>query len=185
MSERKDGIQRRSLLQKVLGGSLLGATGLAGLLTHTASAAEATPVTTPVIVNIGIAVADLEKSTKFYTEVFGYKATAKPLKIGAALAGLLEAEGLDVTIQFIETGGSRIELLAFSTPKVTGDGARRLMYQRGLTHLQIKVPDVKAAVAAVSKAGGTVLENTRLMRGDVTNAIFVLDPDGTRLELVP
>ena len=185
MSEVQSGMQRRSLLQKILGGSLLGAAGLTGLFTRQAVAAEA-PVTAPLLRNVGVTVANLEKSTKFYTEVFGYKADAKPTKIGAVLSPLMEVENLDLTIQYIETGGPvRIELLYFGNPKSTGDGSRHPINTRGLSHWQIRVPNVNATVAKVKAAGGTVLENTRFGKPDAPVAIFVLDPDGTRIELVP
>lgn len=185
MSEGQ-GLQRRSLLQRILGGSLLGAAGLTGLFTRSAAAAEA-PVTAPMLRNVGIAVADLEKSTKFYTELFGYKATPAPAKIGAFLSGLMEVENLDMTIQYIETGGPvRIELLYFGNPKATGDGSRRPINTRGLSHWQIRVPNIQAVLDKTAAAGGTVLEKAQLKGKDgAFMAAFITDPDGTRIELVP
>jgi len=185
MSEAQNGMQRRSLLQKILGGSLLGAAGLTGLFTRSAAAAEA-PVTSVVLRNVGIAVADLDKATKFYTEAFGFTAP-KPVKIGAFLSGLMEVENLDMTIQFLESGGTtRLELLHFGNPKATGDGNRHPINVRGLSHIQLRVPDVKAAMDKVTKAGGKVIDSTLLKDKDgKILAVFVVDPDGTRLELVP
>src|SRR5437899_451749 len=96
----RKGVERRSLLTKLLGGSLA---ALAGA--RSAAAADA-PAATLGIKNIGIAVSNLERSTKFYTQVFGFTADAKPAKVGAALSPLMEVENLDATIQFVETGGS-------------------------------------------------------------------------------
>lgn len=187
MSESQNGMQRRSLLQKILGGSLLGAAGLSGLFTRPAAAAEQPPVSAPMLRNVGIAVADLEKSTKFYTEVFGFKADPKTAKIGAFLSSLMEVENLDMTIQYIETGGPvRIELLSFANPKPTGDGARRPINTRGLSHWQIRVPDIQAVLDAAPKHGGMVLEKTILKdKSGAFIAAFITDPDGTRIELVP
>jgi catechol 2,3-dioxygenase-like lactoylglutathione lyase family enzyme len=186
MSDTQNGLRRRSLLQKILGGSLLGAAGLTGLFTRSAAAAEP-PVTSVVLRNVGIAVANLEKSTKFYVDAFGFNADAKPAKIGAFLSGLMEVENLDMTIQFLDSGGTtRLELLHFANPKPTGDGNRRPINVRGLSHVQLRVPDVKAAMDKVTKAGGKVLENTLLKDKDgKILAVFVTDLDGTRLELVP
>lgn len=179
-----EGIQRRSLLQRILGGTV--AAGLVGLVKARPAAAADAPVAVPMLRNVGIAVADLEKSTKFYTEVFGFKADPKPMKIGAVLSPLMEVENLDLTIQYIETGSPvRIELLYFGNPKSTGDGSRHPINTRGLSHWQIRVPDVNATVAKVKAAGGTVLENTRFGKPEAPVAIFVLDPDGTRIEVVP
>jgi catechol 2,3-dioxygenase-like lactoylglutathione lyase family enzyme len=185
MSEAQNGLQRRSLLQKILGGSLLGAAGLTGLFSRSAAAAEP-PVTSVVLRNVGIAVGDLEKSTKFYVDAFGFTAP-KPVKIGSVLSGLMEVENLDLTIQFLESGGTtRLELLSFGNPKPTGDGSRHPINVRGLSHVQLRVPDVKVAMDKVAKAGGKVLDNTVLKGKDgAIMAVFVTDPDGTRLELVP
>jgi catechol 2,3-dioxygenase-like lactoylglutathione lyase family enzyme len=186
MSEAQNGMQRRSLLQKILGGSLLGAAGLTGLITRSAAAAEA-PVTSVVLRNVGIAVADLDKATKFYVEAFGFKADAKPAKIGAFLSGLMEVENLDMTIQFLESGGTtRLELLYFGNPKATGDGNRHPINVRGLSHVQLRVPDVAATMKKIVPAGGKLLENTLLKdkEGKIL-AVFATDPDGTRIEIVP
>src|SRR5207244_716094 len=127
---------------------------------------------------------DLEKSTKFYTEVFGYKATPAPAKIGAVLSGLMEVENLDMTIQYIETGGPvRIELISFANPKPTGDGSRRPINTRGLSHWQIRVPNIQAILDLAPKHGGMVLEKAQFKdKAGNFIAAFITDPDGTRIE---
>ena len=59
------------------------------------------------------------------------------------------------------------------------------MNQVGLTHLSFVVGDLDALLAKLRALGATVLEATRLdSQGKGSNAIFVTDPDGTRIELV-
>jgi catechol 2,3-dioxygenase-like lactoylglutathione lyase family enzyme len=135
------------------------------------------------LLNIGLCVKDLERSRLFYTEVFGFVPDGQPQTIGPQLGGLLEIENMNVTIQFLKKQGIRLELIDYASPETLGDGTRRPMNQLGLTHLAFKVTDIGAMTRAVEHMGGTVLENTRLGSGDKTAAIFVVDPDGARIEL--
>ena len=54
------------------------------------------------------------------------------------------------------------------------------MNDPGLTHLSISVDDVRAAAAKVVEHGGEIIEES-----DVGLALFVRDPDGQLLELLP
>ncbi|MGH7287408.1 MAG: VOC family protein [Myxococcota bacterium] len=61
----------------------------------------------------------------------------------------------------------------------------RPMNQVGLTHLSFLVDELDAVLAKLRALGATVLEKTRLdSQGRGSNAIFVTDPDGTRIERV-
>ncbi len=173
------GRARRDAIRKLVRGA--GAAVLAGTGAGSAMAAEPASA----IRNIGLCVTDAARSKKFYVEAFGFTADSKPSKVGAALEPLMEAQGLDLTIQYIDTGGPRIEMFQYAAPKTIGDGQRRPMNQLGFTHIQVKVADLNATLAAVKRAGGTVLENTKLMRNGALQVMFVLDPDGTRIAVIP
>ena len=54
------------------------------------------------------------------------------------------------------------------------------MNDPGLTHLSISVDDVRATAAKVVEHGGEIIEDS-----DVGLALFVRDPDGQLLELLP
>jgi predicted enzyme related to lactoylglutathione lyase len=53
------------------------------------------------------------------------------------------------------------------------------MNRVGLTHLSFEVTVIEPVLARVREAGGHVLEDSR-----IPPAVFVTDPDGTRIELV-
>jgi glyoxylase I family protein len=135
---------------------------------------------------VGICVSDVGRSLNFYANAFGFKVSAKTLQANAAFAPLLELENVDATIRFVDTGSIILELFQYTHPKATGDvGKRQAMNRIGLTNLQFKVTDLPATLEAVKRAGGVVLEKARLPATDnKTIAIFVLDPDGIRIELV-
>ena len=171
---------RRTLLQRLLGGVMAGA-GLSGLSRTAAAQAAPAPAT---LLNIGLCVSDLEKSLQFYTQVFGFEPDAEPTRLsGAPLEALLETEKLDLSIRFLSKQGIRLELLHFASPKAAGGGPRKPLATLGWTHLAFKVTNVKAIMDAAKHMGGQVLENTKLGKGDVIQAIFILDPDGNRIEL--
>jgi predicted enzyme related to lactoylglutathione lyase len=54
------------------------------------------------------------------------------------------------------------------------------MNEPGLTHISVSVDDIAAACEQVTKYGGEVLTDT-----DIEFGIFVRDPDGQLIELLP
>ena len=83
----------------------------------------------------------------------------------------------------------RIELLQWVDVAMTGSGQRKPMTELGFTHLSFRVEDVDGLTDAVLAAGGTLVETTRTVLGDVDDPasgrlIYLTDPDGTRIELM-
>ncbi len=74
-----------------------------------------------------------------------------------------------------------LELLHFA-----GKGAQsppfqaRAMNEIGLTHISLSVDDIPATCALVEQHGGEVLTDT-----DIGGGLFVRDPDGQLIELLP
>ena len=54
------------------------------------------------------------------------------------------------------------------------------MNEPGLTHISLSVDDIDAACARVAEFGGEVIEAS-----NIGAAVFVRDPDGQLLELLP
>jgi predicted enzyme related to lactoylglutathione lyase len=63
---------------------------------------------------------------------------------------------------------------------VTAAFRPRTMSDPGLTHLSISVDDVRATAEKAAQHGGQIIEET-----DVGAALFIRDPDGQLLELLP
>ena len=135
--------------------------------------------------HIGICVANLERSLVFYRDGLGFREGGKLDASGAPVDTLLELDGTQLHALYLDRDGTRIELLHFSEPGQVGDGAARPMNQLGLTHLSLRVDDLDATVAHLAQVGGRVLSETRIDNPEFrASAIFVTDPDGTRIELV-
>lgn len=136
------------------------------------------------LTHLGICVSDLERSVAFYCDVFGLEETGRLEPDVAATSQILEIPGAKLQAVYLERDGWRIELLYFSSPGHTGSDAPRPVNRLGLTHLSFRVQDLATITSRVEAAGGRVLENSRLALGDDSGALFVVDPDGTRIELI-
>ena len=135
--------------------------------------------------HVGLCVRSLERSMRFYCDGLGFEAAERYELDSHALPGLeraLEAPNDVVMVsQMIERDGVRIELLEFSEPRVTGSPSARRT-QLGFTHLCLFVADVDAAAERLTEYGALVLDQTRASVG--TEILFVMDPDGVRVELM-
>jgi len=129
----------------------------------------------------GQVVADLERSKRFYQEVFGFQPwyeITPPDEMTAKL-NCLEPP-LGITASYLVLDGFVLELMAYSVPGATAPYRPRTMNEPGLTHLSISVDDVHATARKVVEHGGQVVEAS-----DIGVALFVRDPDGQLLELLP
>ena len=134
------------------------------------------------LTHLGICVADLERSVAFYTGVLGFAEVGRFFDQHGYSSQILELEDVRLKAVYLERDGWRIELMYFAQPAAVGDAERRPMNQLGLTHLSFVVANLDDTIAAVRRAGGRVIDATRMeMR---SRAIFATDPDGTRLELI-
>jgi catechol 2,3-dioxygenase-like lactoylglutathione lyase family enzyme len=135
--------------------------------------------------HLGLCVADLERSLRFYCEGLGFREAGALDLAGEPSATLLELPGVELRARFLERDGVRLELLQFPAPGARGDGTPRAMNERGLTHLSFRVADLDAAVARLEALGGRALAHTRVENPKLrVRAQFLADPDGARLELL-
>lgn len=135
--------------------------------------------------HLGLCVSDLGASMRFYCDGLGFSSGITFDLDDTMLPGLdaaLEVAGpVEVTSQFIERDGLRIELLSYTSPAVTGTPSAT-RGQLGLTHLAFRTPDVDGTASRLVEHGGTVIESTRTSPG--VDLVFIADPDGNRVELL-
>jgi glyoxylase I family protein len=135
--------------------------------------------------HVGLCVADLERSLAFYRDALGFRERKRLEISGEVTETLLGLREVDLQAVFLERDGVRLELLHYRTPGHRGAGEPRPMNALGLTHLSLAVGDLDAAIEALERAGARVLRATRVRNAELAaSAIFVTDPDGTRIELV-
>ena len=123
--------------------------------------------------HIGIAVSNLDRVLKFYTESLGLKLQSVEI--------IPEHEVKTAIIQF---GDSKIELLESTSP----EGAIAKFIEKkgeGLHHLALEVSDVREAIEELRNKGVILIDNTPRPGADNTSIAFV-HPKESRvlLELV-
>ena len=129
----------------------------------------------------GQVVNDLERSKRFYQEVFGFRfwyEITPPDEATAKLSGLVPPLGM--TASYLTLDGFVLELMHFGAPEATAAFRPRTMNEPGLTHLSISVDDVRGTAERAVRYGGQIIEES-----DIGNAVFIRDPDGQLLELLP
>jgi len=129
----------------------------------------------------GQVVTDLERSKRFYQEVFGFKfwyEITPPDEFTAKLNCL--PPPLGVTASYLTLDGFVLELMHYAAAGAGAPFHPRTMNEPGLTHLSISVDDVRATAQKAVEHGGRVIEES-----DIGLAIFIRDPDGQLLELLP
>jgi catechol 2,3-dioxygenase-like lactoylglutathione lyase family enzyme len=138
-------------------------------------------VTGRVVVNhVGQCVTDLARSRRFYEELLGFelwRQISPPEKQSAQLIGL--EPPLGSTVCFLHRDGFVLELSHFAEPAHRPPPRPRQMDEPGLTHLSVSC-DIDDVCARVADYGGEVLTET-----SIGAAVFVRDPDGQLIELLP
>ena len=130
--------------------------------------------------HVGQCVTDLGRSRKFYEELLGFVAEREIQPPDGASSKLLRLpEPLGMTALYLRRDGLVLELLHFASGTVPTP-PERVMNEPGLTHLSISVDDIEAVCRRVPALGGEVLEDT-----DIGFGVFIKDPDGQLLELLP
>lgn len=148
--------------------------------------------------HVGVCVSDLDRSTSFYNNVIGAR-TILTVNMGTDLPAkhrtLIEMPDDVCTIsRFLDLDGRLIELLQYSSDAAAsvhvGDATRRPMNKLGLTHLSFRTSDRErfdSILRETPRYGGTVLDESRIQmnfNGFDSDLIFILDPDGTRIEIM-
>ena len=129
----------------------------------------------------GQVVTDLERSKRFYQEVLGFKFwyEIQPPDEATAKLSCLEPP-LGMTASYLTLDGFVLELMHYAAAGAAAPHRARTMNEPGLTHLSISVDDVRATAERVVEHGGKIVEES-----DIGNALFIRDPDGQLLELLP
>jgi len=131
--------------------------------------------------HLGQCVSDLERSKRFYTQLFGFVVDREIQPPDEMSAQLLQLEApLVMTASYLVRDGLVLELLHFAADGRTRPFRARTMNEPGLTHISLSVDDVDAVCARVPEYGGEVVEAS-----NIGAAVFIRDPDGQLVELLP
>ncbi len=131
--------------------------------------------------HLGQVVTDLRRARRFYEEVLGFRfwyELSPPDEPTAALLGLSPPLGLQAS--YLVLDGFVLELMQLTAPGATAPYRARTMDEPGLTHLSISVEDPQRTAAHAVELGGALVEGS-----DIGVALFIRDPDGQLIELLP
>jgi catechol 2,3-dioxygenase-like lactoylglutathione lyase family enzyme len=131
--------------------------------------------------HVGQCVTDLERSKRFYCELLGFTLEREINPPDDSSAKLLSlAPPLGMTAAYLVRDGLVLELLHFAADGQTRPYRERRMNEPGLTHISLSVDDIDGVCARISEFGGEVIASS-----NIGNAVFVRDPDGQLVELLP
>jgi glyoxylase I family protein len=123
----------------------------------------------------GASVGDLDRSIRFYRDVFGFAVDERFAIPGTAVRGAVLVNG----------GGARVELFHREGSQAAPPGHPiDSTLQQGWFQLAFAVPDVSAAFSRVVDAGATVVKPPFLAPDGRCRVAFVGDPDGHLIELI-
>jgi glyoxylase I family protein len=137
--------------------------------------------------HVGVCCSDLERSTRFYTEVLGFQPLFT-MEMGDEVAPTMEHNGIRFESRMLRRGDVRLELLHWLEPEAGGDRTRRPMTQFGMTHLCFRVDDVDDLAELAEQNGGAVHRHTLSelpgagVGGKAVKLMYLTDPDGVRIE---
>jgi catechol 2,3-dioxygenase-like lactoylglutathione lyase family enzyme len=137
---------------------------------------------------IGLTIENTDQTLKFYHDVLGFETKPAPATFATdkTIASLIDAEGAQWRISSAKVPGTSVdwELLEFKGV------ARKPFHQAvpdiGSPAVSVHVKDVNAAIEAVKAGGGSIVTTggQAVKLGNATG-IFVRDPNGFLLELIP
>lgn len=130
--------------------------------------------------HVGICVGDLERSTRFYCGVLGFTEVFS-FDFHDELRHTMEADG-GFTSRMLARGDLRVELLHWHDRVPAGDGQRRAMTDRGITHLAFRVDSIDDLYDAARRFGGAAHPSTYSRLDGGVEVVYLTDPDGVRIE---
>jgi catechol 2,3-dioxygenase-like lactoylglutathione lyase family enzyme len=137
--------------------------------------------------HVSITTGDLDASVAFYTGLLGLAIDARGESEDEEIASLMDIERVRIRWADIETGDGRVlEVLQFLHP--AGTPIARSPWDPGATHIGLRVDDIDEVHARLREANVRVISDpVRLTEeGSWLDArvLYVVDPDGTWVELV-
>jgi catechol 2,3-dioxygenase-like lactoylglutathione lyase family enzyme len=132
----------------------------------------------------GVCVSDIERSTAFDRDVFGFTRHHHLHLNGEADSTAVKVKDAKLDVVYLKRDVTLVEILHFAEPAPTRDAVPREMNRRGLTHFSFNVDEIAEVSPDVVAAGGRVMQETRVGTPNDKSCVFVTDPDGCLIELV-
>ncbi len=140
----------------------------------------------PSLPHLVLTVSDLDRSVRFYRDVLGLLVEGEAEVEGGPAVGMLDLPGARFRQAALWKAGLCLLLREYRAPKALprrGGG----MNQLGFTHLSFNVHDLPGTLDAARRFGVEMMDDTAVVLdpSQPPVAIFLRDPDGQLLELLP
>jgi catechol 2,3-dioxygenase-like lactoylglutathione lyase family enzyme len=137
--------------------------------------------------HIGITVENLDQTLKFYHDAFGFETKPAPaFSTNKTIASLIDAEGAQWRISTAKIPGSPVNWEFLEFKDVARKPFRLGVPDVGSPAISVHVKDVNAAIEAVKAGGGSIVTTGgQPVKLGPSVGIFVRDPNGFLLELIP
>jgi catechol 2,3-dioxygenase-like lactoylglutathione lyase family enzyme len=133
--------------------------------------------------HVGISVANLERSVRFYTELLDMHVVVQGEFSGKQYEAILRLPGVSGKVALLKAGNMQVELFEFSNPRPRLNDPDRPVCDLGISHFCIEVTDIQGVYERL-KAGGVSFHCPPLEFFGTTKATYGRDPDGNVFELV-
>jgi catechol 2,3-dioxygenase-like lactoylglutathione lyase family enzyme len=130
------------------------------------------------VFHIGLTVSDMDRSCRFYADLFGFRVESDLKLPGERIDELLQLQpSSTIHAAYLVLGSFTLELMQFDPPSAATAGGR-VFNQTGLAHLSLAVDDPEDVAARAPALGGSHVSS-------VAGAHVIRDPDGQLIELLP
>jgi glyoxylase I family protein len=131
--------------------------------------------------HVAVRVSDMDRATRFYTEVFDAEILTNPFVIEGDFAAAMMGgvPGARFRIRQMSFEGGVVELFEFLSPRLAAEPVAPM--DAPILHMGFEVDDVDAVAAKVEPAGGKLL--LPVTEWGAYKLTFCADPDGNVIEL--
>lgn len=139
---------------------------------------------TVAIRHVGLVVADLDVSLKFWCDTMGFVVSRQMEESGPHIDIMMGLEGVRVTTaKLADPYGNLLELLYFHShsDKQNWEGKP---YSTGFTHIALTVQNLDETLSQLKLFGGSVPAEPQLSPDGNVKVIYATGPEGVLLELV-
>ncbi len=134
--------------------------------------------------HVGLVVADLEKSLKFWCDAMGFVVSRQMEESGPHTGAMMGLKDVRVTtVKLAAPDGNLLELLCFHShpdkPRWAGTP-----YSTGFTHIALTVMNLDAMMHRLVRFGVSIPAEPQLSPDGQVKVIYATGPEGVLLELV-
>jgi glyoxylase I family protein len=132
--------------------------------------------------HIGVSVANLEKSVRFYTEIMGMKIDYRAFHEGTGVSEVVGVNNAILNICVVRKKSCRIELIEYGD-REQGPGEYKKQNEQGLIHISFAVTDVDEVYERIRSLGYEFFSQPKVTRENGPKICYFKGPDRVIIEL--